>query len=249
MNTLKTVLTVILVTCAVTTASANCAGTLRGCPDVYLVVPKERGLNLDIYRNQANQTPASDARRNAQTYQQGQLQMREMIQRQRENEIRLQQLAKEQEREELIRQAYQASTDSNGNLDEQALYKNLVKAGQADIIPALRKEFDARRDAAEGESALAEVMTKLRDKIEANRKAEEALVRRDLPPGFMTELWDKSATRQEVDEELARQYQLAKPRLETLPREEWSREDWILDAWGREAGQRNTEAKTVGDTQ
>lgn len=225
MKTLKTVLTVILVTCAVTTASANCAGTLRGCPDVYLVVPKERGLNLDIYRNQANQTPASDARRNAQTYQQGQLQMREMIQRQRENEIRLQQLAKEQEREELIRQAYQASTDSNGNLDEQALYKNLVKAGQADIIPALRKEFDAKRAV-----------------------AEEEFARRNLPPGFITELWDKSATRQEIEEEFARRYLLAKPRLETLPREEWSREDWILDTWGRKAEQRNTELKTIGDT-
>lgn len=147
MNTLKTVLTVILLTSLMQSAQAGSLGYAAACGvrEILLSELFAQRVADDVLILEQLQSKITN------------LQEIDLIIQEEERRVITQEITvllqemirmeRRDTREEAQRQAYINSTDQNGNLDEQALYKNLVKAGQADIIPRLRKEFDAQRAA------------------------------------------------------------------------------------------------------
>lgn len=98
----------------------------------------------------------------------------------RASRYNLAQLADQEQRAAMLEQAYRDSTDEAGQLDEQSLYKNLAKSGQAGVIPKVRETYDTarttkdttayNRDAAADEQQRKNTQTN----VEVDREAREA---------------------------------------------------------------------------
>lgn len=121
----------------------------------------------DAFMKNANWRPSSDGARDAQAYRDQRLV-------ERERRFKLGQLAQEQAREQALREAYNASTDAGGKLNEQALYRQLKQMGLSEAIIPVREKYESAYAAAQDKK-----YKRAQDKAEAQRKQRETQVKVD----------------------------------------------------------------------
>lgn len=123
--------------------------------------------SLSIYQNQNYGSSGADRMRRVQDYRSAQLD-------ERDKRFKLGQLAQEQAREQALREAYNASTDAGGKLNEQALFRQLKQMGLSEAIIPVREKYESAYTAAQDKK-----YKRTQDEAEAERKRRETQAKVD----------------------------------------------------------------------